>query len=381
MKKLREWQKRAIKKWIKNECIGTIEAATGTGKTIVGLHVATKKADGKVLIVVPTIALQRQWYEELTNEVEEKYVGLIGGGEKYNGEHFSIAVVNSVRSKHFETELGVIFDLVILDEIHRYFSRRNMQFIMRNSFNKILGLSATPDRSDSEENTLLHEVAPVVYRYKRKKAIDDGVLSTYSVIFKSVKLSFNELVDYGIYDTYIHENIRQSYGKDFMQFPYKLRRAMMQRRNIIQNARNKIIETLSIIGHHPKHKIIVFTESIDVADKINANEKRSVIYHSKTSTEDRNEAIERFKSGASDVLVTVRALDEGLNVPNCDMAIFSAGNKTKRQTIQRIGRILRKIRGKHAKMVFLYCEDTIEFKDMKSKEKMFKKDASKIDWK
>lgn len=380
MKDLRDWQKRAVKKWVKNDFNGTIEAATGTGKTIVGLHIAIEESKGKVLIVVPTIALQKQWYQELIDVVGKEFVGLIGGGEHYNNEQYVIAVVNSIRSKHFETEYGIKFDLVILDEIHRYFSQRNVQFLFKNEFEKVLGLSATPDRTDSIENSLLHEVAPVVYRYKRKKAIDDGVLSNYSVVFKGVDLSVEESIEYMIYHSHVKDKMKYAYGREFMQFPYQLRRAIMQRRKIVQNAENKVIETLKIIKSHPKHKIIIFTESIDTADEINNNEELSVIYHSKTSKEERDRAIEQFKDGTSPVLVTVRALDEGFNVPNCDMAIFAAGNKTKRQTIQRIGRILRKTRGKHAKIFFMYCKNTIEEAEMKKKEKMFEIDVTQIKW-
>lgn len=374
MKKLRDWQKKAIKKWEKNNFIGTIEAATGTGKTVVGLHVI-KNTDETVLITVPTISLQQQWFEELSDEIDESDIGMLGGGYKYENERVLIAVINSVRNKALD------FDILIMDEIHRVGSNKNKKFIDNGSFQKILGLSATPERIDEEETEWLEEVAPIVYRYKRKKAIDDGILSNYSVIFKGIDLTLEEAANYIIYNSHIKAKMPFARGREFMQLPYQLRRAIMQRRKILQTAENKVSETINIIEKHPKHKIIVFTESIDIADEINMKVENSVIYHSKTDSDAREDAIKHFKNGISPVLVTVRALDEGLNVPNTDMAIFTAGNKTKRQTIQRIGRILRKAPGKHAKIFFMYCKNTVEASEMKTKEKLFEKDVSKITWK
>ena len=381
--KLKAWQSKADKRWEENLYKGTVEAATGTGKTYLGLAVVDRfkvyiidpERSERMLIVVPTIALQHQWQQELLKVVDAKYVGLFGGGEKDIHMPIVVAVVNSLRNKELD------FEYLILDEIHRMFSKENFTFIKNGTFNKILGLSATPERTDELENEILKAYAPVVYRYKRKAAIEDKVLSNYSVEFRGIDLTLDERARYEIYEDVISNLMYKNKGKAFMALPYKLRVAITNRKILINNASQKIIESAEIVKSHPKHKIIMFSESIKTADSMAELIEDSVVYHSKVKASERQPVIEKFRNGEARVLITVRALDEGLNIPNCDMAVVAAGNSVPRQTIQRIGRILRKSKGKHAKIIFLYCKGTSEVGKMKTKQEMFKTDATSIVWK
>ena len=84
------------------------------------------------------------------------------------------------------------------------------------------------------------------------------------------------------------------------------------------------------------------------------------IYHSKMSLKERTAMLSEFKDNIYKVIVCVKALDEGIDIPELEMAIITAGTSVKRQQIQRIGRVLRKNDDKPSKIYQIYVKDTKE---------------------
>ena len=267
-----------------------------------------------------------------------------------------------------------------MDEIHHYGAPSNVTFLKESFFALILGLSATPHREDTD---ILEKYAPVVFKYSRKSAIQDKVISKYSVIFKSVELSKLEQFNYFVLQDFILKNKHLVYdAESYMKIPYRLRQAYEKRRKLLNNSESRIEEVVRLINYHKTKKIIIFSEYIKTAEAIYdlVDKKECGIYHSGTEHDEKTGVLSKFKNNKIRVLITCKCLDEGIDVPDCDCGIIVSGTKTTRQTIQRLGRILRKSKGKHARLYFLYVKETIERFDMQKKQSILKLDAHKITW-
>ena len=94
---------------------------------------------------------------------------------------------------------------------------------------------------------------------------------------------------------------------------------------------------------------------------------RCSLYHSGQTGKINKEELRKYIDNETEILVTVRALDEGMNVPNIEIAIIVNGNSQKRQFFQRLGRAVRKVEGKRAKLIMLYCERTNEYRTIEKR--------------
>ena len=376
MIELYPWQKKAYKKWRLSGRRGTIDSPTGSGKSHIGLKVIEKYADSKsILIVVPYISLLDQWYEKIRDLLGIKIdrIGRIGGSHHDFSCRISVAVVNSVRNLP-----EIKRDILILDEIHHMSSKENFKFIKRGLYGWVLGFSATPENEGEDRNRVIEYYAPIVYKYKIKDAVDDGVLSKHSVIFVESKLTSDERARYNEVQKYINMR-RPPVIKSFASLPPNLKKAYQERKNIANNAENKIKITDAIIRQNKDQKIIVFCEHIKMADAIsNEVEEKHAIYHSEVKA--REDHLLRFKCNNVRLLISCKALDEGMDCPSASIGIVASGTKVSRQSVQRIGRILRKQEGKHAILYVLYSLGTTEEHDAKNKAAIYKDGASNIKW-
>ena len=129
-KELRNWQKLAIAEWQKNNFKGIVEVATAGGKTFFALHCINlwlqREPESKILILVPTVALQDQWFVALTEDLKISQNQISIWPEASNiSNQFHIMVINTARTKSeliFNSSPKV---LLIADECHRYASKEN----------------------------------------------------------------------------------------------------------------------------------------------------------------------------------------------------------------------------------------------------------------
>jgi len=362
---LRYWQIKAMDSWINANFKGLIEGCTGSGKTYLGLRVISDNIkEHKILVVVPTVQLMNQWHEKIINEanIDAIDIGRIGGGHATKAR-VDIAVINSIRGKEVD------YDVLILDECHNYLSNENIKLLLMNKFKKILGLSATIKREDNKSYDKFD--LKVVFTYEQDEAIKNGDLSSYDIINIGVKLYDAERKVYEKADITIKKHLPSfpNFG-DIFKNPWSpkktaIRRAITARRTIVAHARDKILETVMLIDKHKNDKVIVFSEYIKtvtlLSKLLTKHNILHAVFHSKIK--DKYNLLENFKNNKYNVLLSVKALDEGLDVPESDVAIIIAGTKTHRQTIQRAGRILRK--KEHPALLYqLYCLDTIDKKNV-----------------
>ena len=113
---------------------------------------------------------------------------------------------------------------------------------------------------------------------------------------------------------------------------------------------------LKIVAENRGRRVLIFHEDIDacnlIFDVLVENGVAARVYHSKMPMKARAEALCDYRSGAAKVLVTCRALDEGFNVPETEVGIIAASTATRRQRIQRLGRVLRPSGGKEGAVIY-----------------------------
>lgn len=383
-KNLRVWQQRAYCKWAIANSNGILLGCTGSGKSIAALY-CIQERKAKSLIVVPTIALMNQWIDEISKhlDIEKKDIGMIGDGND-SIKKITICVVNSIRNRDLS-----YFDMIVLDEAHRYGSEENIKPILKNKFKYKLGITATLKREDGKDTELIKLIGPVVYTYHTIDAVRDGVLSNFDIVNVGVELQDHERTNYDIYTKTITEcgfsNMFEVARDRMHPGRYKALRAVgaiSKRKALINNAEGKLITLLDIIKKEQGKKIIVFNETIKLATVEKKLLKKegieSEIYHSKMKEQD---AIDRFKSGESKILISVKSLNEGLDVKDVDVCIRVAGNSQDRDTIQRLGRGLRVVEGKgKAKYYQIYCKDTVELTHITKNTKVIEEAADNVMW-
>ena len=136
----------------------------------------------------------------------------------------------------------------------------------------------------------------------------------------------------------------------------------MQRARVVNRAEWRVPAALALIARYRDRRIMVFCEEIAQADQLTrALVKRShaaSVYHSRLGAEIRRDNLRLFRRGVNDVIVACRALDEGVDIPEADMALIVSATATRRQRIQRIGRALRAAPGKtEAVVVTIYATE------------------------
>ncbi len=347
--KLRDYQREALTKWAANDMKGCIVLPTGAGKTIIALH-AILKANTSTLIIVPTLNLMEQWIESISNIVGEKYyIGKLGGGS----EEIKSITATTYDSAYLKAAyLGNKFEFLIFDEVHHLASDKysliGEQFI--SPFR--LGLTATIEREDGKHINLYKLVGNIVFKKDFYELSQQNHLAKFSLKKIKVNMLPEEIIRYNktIYEykqllkeAKIYYPIRLERLIILSSTNTNLRKALLLRNealDIALNSKAKVIELERILGDHTIEKIIIFTVHTKLAYSISNRFLIPVITH-KTKNEERNEILEKFKKGQYRIIVTTRVLDEGTDVPDANMGIILSGTGSKREFIQRLGRLLR----------------------------------------
>ncbi|HMA92240.1 MAG TPA: DEAD/DEAH box helicase family protein, partial [Polyangiaceae bacterium] len=186
----RPYQREAIDAWIKALGRGIVVLPTGAGKTHVAMMaIADRKRSA--LIVVPTLDLVRQWYDQLKRNFETE-VGVVGGGD-YSLHPLTVTTYDSA---HLHAErFGNRFGLVVFDEVHHLPSASYQLAAKLNLAPYRLGLTATPERSDGQEAALDELIGPIVYN-KQIVEFTGEYLADYDVETVDVELTAEERAEY-----------------------------------------------------------------------------------------------------------------------------------------------------------------------------------------
>ncbi|GCE25716.1 ATP-dependent helicase [Dictyobacter alpinus] len=348
----RPYQQEALAAWLAEQQRGVVVLPTGAGKTFVAA-MAIQATGLWTLAVVPTIDLLQQWRVALAAAlaVPAEEIGMFGGGEK---DLKPITIITYDSAALYPRELRQ-FGLLIFDECH-HLPAPTYRLIAESAFTPLrLGLSATPERSDMAHMELEELIGPEVYRRSPAELTEGRFLAQYKEKVIDIVLGEEEQERYTeqrrLYRSFLQRRrivIRSP--EDFQQKIIYMsardpeaRTAMLawrEARNIAMNAPAKYTEIERLLAEHGQDQIILFSEYNDVVDEISRRFCLPSITY-KTPTEERRTILERFRSGEYTKLATGRVLNEGVDVPDCRIAIIVSGNSTKREYIQRLGRILR----------------------------------------
>jgi superfamily II DNA or RNA helicase len=229
-------------------------------------------------------------------------------------------------------------------------------------YDATLGLSATPERGDDGlDDILIPAIGPVVYRYPLRAALDDHVLAALAVADLYIDLSELELGEYLEIERKIALLLSQGIGPGDSRV--KVLRSTQE--SVSRRSGGRMVALRSLVegGLLTDRRTLIFHEMIDQASAtaqiLEDSGVRYALEHSKLSADVRGLALRRFGTGAVETLVTVRALDEGIDVPDADMAVVVSGSMNARQRIQRAGRIVRPS-GRGALLVSLLARGTNE---------------------
>ena len=346
---LREYQKEAWKRWIIHGMKGCIILPTGAGKTIIALH-AILKTNASTLVIAPTLNLMEQWFGALENILKVRnQIGKLGGGY----EDIKSITITTYDSAYLKSSyLGNKFEFLIFDEVHHLASDKysliGEQFISPYR----LGLTATIEREDGKHVNIYKLVGKIAYSKDFYELSQDNHLSKFRLKKIKVEMLPDEILQYKqrifrynqlLKEAKIFYPIRLERLIMLSGNNSNLRKALLLRNEAVDIALNsyaKIVELEKILKHYATEKTIIFTVHTKLAYIISDRFLVPVITH-RTKNEERNEILEKFKRGLYRVIVTTKVLDEGTDVPDANMGIILSGTGSKREFVQRLGRLLR----------------------------------------
>ncbi len=364
----RRWQVEAIRAWQANGRRGVAAVVTGGGKTALAemcIEDAWRSGPStSAAIVVPTTALLDQWYVSVRDDLglsPKEIATYSGEGRAKTPRRLNLLVLNTARTYApqiaRQTQMGLV-----VDECHRAASPENSR-ALEGPHGFCLGLSATPERDydDRFQEVVVPKLGPVIYRYDYTEARRDGVITPFDLVNASVPLTVYEEVEY----EKMSKRVRKlaAMAKRGVDCRDQLMRALQRRAAFAAGATLRVPVAARILDDHRGQKAIVFHEKIVAAEELASilrkRGHRVAVYHSDIGPALRRDNLRMFRNGEVDVLVTCRALDEGVNVPDASIAVIASSTASTRQRIQRLGRVLRPADGKASATVYtLYATES-----------------------
>ena len=391
-RELYRWQLDALVSWLRCGRRGVIEAVTGSGKTDVAIAAAADalRRGRFVLVVVPSRVLMEQWHGRLMAAIPGAQIGRLGD----SGKDVPAACDVLVTTRHSAAAYkpippGKAGGLLIADECHGL-GGGILRRALLPQYEERLGLTATLERSDDAvTDLLLPYFGGICYRYGFEQAIADGVCARPRVAFVGVPLSDEERAEYAAIEQRLvsaRNHLRsvrdmpiEPFG-DFLAAVAHLAEgdsgadgraardyldAFSKRRQIVAQTIGKY-ELLGSLAPASKDAdgALVFTETVRAANhainRLDPHVSIDLITGS-TARRQRREILDDLRVRRLDAVAAPRVLDEGIDVPDANLGVVMSASRTRRQMIQRMGRILRRKRaGVAARFVIMFAKDTLE---------------------
>lgn len=344
------------------EMHGVARVVTGGGKTVFAyLCIETFLKEfqgGRVVIIVPTVALLDQWFVDIIDSTdlhEEDIACYSGENHPQSPQKINILVLNTARKA--APEISVYDDtpkILIVDECHRAGSPQNA-LALQGNYEATLGLSATPERESDEgfEERIVPALGPVFYEYDYSDASHDRVIVDFDLINVEIDPASAETLDH----TRTARDLADIANRGSVNSnPAQRKKILQEKMALSSQAALRVPWAVKLALAHRNQRIIIFHERVASLNRIVALlakfGQNAVEYHSHLSESHRRDNLRLFRRGMVNVLVTCRALDEGANVPEANVAIIARSTSSTRQRIQRLGRVLRPAENKNAAIVY-----------------------------
>lgn len=363
---LRPYQSTALELWTSAEKRGLVILPTGAGKTLLALH-AIAESRKKTLCLVPTRALLEQW----TQEIRKHYKGPIG--IQGDGERSVEAITLSTYESAYRNiaQFGNRFELLIIDECHHFGLGLRREILEMSIADCRLGLTATCPSDPKALTALTESIGPVAFElsmtdlsgtylanfdyYTVQVDLHVEERSRYEMevrLYKDSLSEFRATCPEGTYQDWIRFAGRSENGRRALQ-------ALKKAKKIVAFSKAKQILLNSLMTRHWGRKVLIFTADTEVTYQI-AKQHLIMPITAEIGRTEREEMLQRYRQGEIRALVSCRVMNEGLDVPDAEIAIITGGTQGAREHIQRIGRILRPHPGKRAVIYELICRNTLE---------------------
>ncbi|MCW4006594.1 MAG: DEAD/DEAH box helicase family protein [Candidatus Bathyarchaeota archaeon] len=364
---LREYQNKALDSWSRTGNRGVLVLPTAAGKTFIALK-AIEQLKVPALIVVPTLDLVDQWRRRIT-ECLGVEAGAVGGGD-HNVHMITVSTYDSAYSQAHQ--LGNRFLFLVFDEVHHLASQGYMQIAHMYVAPYRMGLTATYERSDNRHTLLPALVGDPVYSLDVEELAGTH-LAPYTYEKIAIPLTPNEQQIYdeemGTFKSYLREKgITMRGAADFQKFILttgkdpRARKALLARNKAFRVAVNSTakLELLAQkLQEYRNEKILIFTLYNDLVYTISKRFLIPAVTY-QTPRDERREILSNFGDGTYKVIVTSQVLDEGVDVPDASVGLVLGGTGSKREYVQRLGRLLRKTEGKTARLLEIISKETME---------------------
>ncbi len=366
----RRWQAEALELWMSSER-GIANVVTGAGKTrFAQMCIAeflNKHPNGRIVLIVPTLALLDQWCVDLEDDlgVSEQEVALYSGRRRpADANRFNLMVLNTARSAAPKLTAESDPALLIVDECHRAGTPVNSK-ALKGGYRAALGLSATPVREYDHglEELLVPALGEVFYSYDYDDARRDGVIAEFALVNVAIPLTKSEEERYDSLNARVARAARAF--EEGKENDSKLTRLLRERSSVSGGARLRVPASIKLADRYRGSRMVIFHEQIEAAEEIvellQERGHSATIYHSRIGGPLRRDNLRLFRQGAFRILVSCRALDEGVNIPEAEVGLIASSTASSRQRIQRLGRVLRPAKGKKsATVVTLYATEIEE---------------------
>lgn len=368
-----ERQKQGVQKWVDNKLCGTLNWATGVGKTRGGLmaiqRFLKKNPTKTVIIVVPSEPIQKQWVQELAD--------------------WNLTSQCSVKTMNDTSKNEYTCTLLVIDEIHKIGAPTLLNIFKTIHYTIILGLTATFERLDGKDE-IIRKKCPIVDTITIEEAIENGWLADYREyevliepedidVYKDINKEFYEhfsffghnftlamdcVRDWKARAALARERVKdpgnqdtfKDINKQILVHAMGFNRTLQARKKYIYNHPRKIELTNLILEHRQDKKCITFSAYVDVAEQI----KYGYVYSGKDSKKKGRMTIDEFINQDGGVLNTVMKLNEGFNCPDISVSVILGFNSSQTTKKQRIGRVIRQKEGKIAEVFTLVLKGTVE---------------------
>lgn len=367
-----ERQEQGVQRWVDNKLCGTLNWATGVGKTRGGLMAISrflkKNPTKSVIIVVPSEPIQRQWNQELID---------------WNlFQQCSVKTMNDTSVNKYSCTL------LVIDEIHKVGAPILLNIFKNIQYTVILGLTATFERLDGKDE-IISKKCPIVDTISVEEAIENKWLADYREyevliepedidVYREVNKEFYEHFSFFNYDFNLamkcatdwkrrselaKERCREDQSEDFKTVNKQIlvhamgfSRTLQARKKYIYNHPKKIELTNLILENRQDKKCITFSATVAMAEKI----KYGAVYSGKDSVKKGRMNLQEFVQQDGGVLNTVMKLNEGFNCPDISVSVILGFNSSSTTKKQRVGRVIRQKEGKVAEVFTLVLKGTVE---------------------
>jgi len=384
---LYSWQEAALSDWRDARRRGVVQAVTGAGKTRVGIAaIAEALALGRrAVVIVPSLVLVRQWIAA----IGELLPGVLISDRIGDARPWRVLVTTMQSSMNRPATPFGERALLVVDECHRA-GAEGFSLALRPGHDWRLGLTATLERGDDGDETLRRYFGGVVHDLGYERALRDELISPFKFAHVSVPLlplerqKYDELTEelrtardllirrHGLPHEPVSVFLKavsdlaqdRAHGsggglaRRYMKY-FSARRSLLAETPIKMVALSRLSQAV-----RESNGTIVFTQTKEASERaaevLRQEGCTSASIHGELDKDVREERIDLFRDGSVISLTSPRVLDEGVDVPEADLGIVTAANRSRRQMVQRLGRVLRRREGKVARFVVLYAADTVE---------------------